>query len=397
MPNPFFTSHGYDGQIHRPDNLKVTKSALKFGPLTVGRGNTVPPMDYGRPGDLILIDNTDVPSTILQNRQLPVSVGLWMKLPLSAPVAPAGNTIAGYPYGTATAGDVLLINGQSVTLSAPYTPAQVATDINAVGIPNIVAQAVADVLVISHATGGAITVTDSVGTATVTLGIYSQESLSQLAYLGTPANGVWMPVGYVAGSGTTSSPAAAQYLTLIADAGLPNARVFTAGTAVTITDGGNTLTVDHDIIGVGGLSDPLVGTDSLLVYNQSSTSIERATVSDVVAAAGGVAATVANQQRNVLLGTAGSYNIGAILPAGAFVRAISLEITSAYSVGTLIDIGDAGLVDRLMTNVANDPLAINTYTTVANVSYIAATQIIATITGAPTAGAARVIVDYIIP
>ena len=397
MPNPFFSSQGYDGQIHRPDNLKVTKSALKFGPLTVGRGNTVPPMDYGRPGDLIIIDSTDVPSTILQTNQTPDSVGFWMKLPLSAPIAPTGNTITGHPYGKATIGDILTINTVLVPLSAPYTPAQAAIDINAVGIPNISAQAVSDALMISNTTGGAIVITDSVGTATVTFGIYSQESLAQLTYLGTPANGVWMPVGYVAGSGSSSSPAAAQYLTLVADAGLPNARVITAGVGVTITDGGNTLTVDQDIIGTPALSDPLVGTDSLLVYNLSATAIERTTVADVVAAAGGVSDSVAIQQRNIILGTAGAYNIGMVMPAGAFIRSVTLDVTAAYSIGTLIDIGDAGLVDRLMTNAVNDPQSINTYDTVANTSYVAATQIIATITGAPITGAARVIVDYIIP
>lgn len=398
MPNPFFNSAGAIDQSHRPDNLKITKSSLKFGPVTVMRGNAVPSMDFGRPGDLILIDSTDIPSTTLQSKLSPDSVGLWMKIPLSASIAPTGHTVVGKPFGHATAGDVLRINGITVGLSSPYTTEQVATDITAANIPNIAAQNIHDTLMITNSTGEAITVVDAIGTASVTLGIYSEISVTEMSYLGKPATGVWMPVGYVATSGVSSSPAAAAYVTMFADAGLPNARVFGAGVGVKVTDGGNTVTVEHDIDGVTATSEPLDGgNDTILFYNQSTSSVEKATIDGLVSGAGVVTESVGLQQRNILLGTANTYNIGPLLPAGSYVRSVSLTIVTPYTSGTLIEIGDAGISDRLMTSGANDAQNVGTYDSVSNLQYAASVQIVATISGAPTAGAAMVIVDYIIP
>ena len=72
MPNPFFSLQGPQGKT-RSDNIKVSRSELLFGPLSITRVNTVPPIDHGRPGDVVIIDDTDNPSAFLQS-SLPVGL-----------------------------------------------------------------------------------------------------------------------------------------------------------------------------------------------------------------------------------------------------------------------------------------------------------------------------------
>lgn len=393
MPtNPFFSLQGPQGKT-RPDNLKFTKSALRFGPLEMTRANTVPPMDFGRPGDVVLVDGTDSPSPQLQSNQTPNSVGMWMKLPLSYASVPTGNLVSGFPAGSSTLGDVIIINGVAVTLNAPNTPIQAVVDILAAAIPNVSAQVLGEALIVSEDTGGTLTISDQTGRGTQTLGIYSQPALSTFN-----PNGAWMPMSFAASSTGPSAPQAASYLTLAADPNLTNERILTPGVGINTVDNGagGTFVVEHDITGAPVLSDPLDPTDEILLYNVSAGQVEKATVASI-GAGGGVLPDEAVQQRTVLLGTGATTNLGLPIPAGATVRRISVQITTAYTAGTTIEVGDTLLVDRLMEATANDPEEVNTFETTSFVQYAVPTQLTVTITGTPTAGLGRVVIDFIEP
>jgi hypothetical protein len=61
------------------DNIRVTKSSLRFGPLTIQRVKEIPPDTFGRIGDIVLVDDTKdarLPSQISQN---PTLVGIFQK------------------------------------------------------------------------------------------------------------------------------------------------------------------------------------------------------------------------------------------------------------------------------------------------------------------------------
>jgi len=87
----------------------------------------------------------------------------------------------------------------------------------------------------------------------------------------------------------------------------------------------------------------------------------------------------------------------AAIPAGAIVLRSRVTITTPYSGGTLIDVGDTGgTADLYFDQADNDPQTANIYETPQETVGVAAT-ITATITGAPVAGAGFVSVEYTIP
>lgn len=85
------------------------------------------------------------------------------------------------------------------------------------------------------------------------------------------------------------------------------------------------------------------------------------------------------------------------IPANSRVTKVTVIVTTAWDTAETIDIGDAGLVGRLMTNTANDPQQPFVFTTELSYLYTGATALNATVTnaGTPTAGAAHVIVEYV--
>jgi len=105
-------------------------------------------------------------------------------------------------------------------------------------------------------------------------------------------------------------------------------------------------------------------------------------------------AGITTGKRTVQITTAGPINIGGILPAGAIVNNVMVHVTSAYSAGTSIEVGDSVTVNSVMPLTKNDPETVGLYDTNPMTEFVAATQLIVTISGAPTTGAARIIVEY---
>lgn len=86
-----------------------------------------------------------------------------------------------------------------------------------------------------------------------------------------------------------------------------------------------------------------------------------------------------------------------VIPAGAVPLYTLVQITTAYTAGTTMKIGEtAGTLDLLMATTDIDPTILGTYeVTNINVNWGAAATARATITGAPVAGAATVEIWYV--
>jgi hypothetical protein len=84
------------------------------------------------------------------------------------------------------------------------------------------------------------------------------------------------------------------------------------------------------------------------------------------------------------------------VPANARVVRAILEVTTPYSVGALISIGRTGSVSLFQSTGDNDPETANTYIVDQDTAFGgSALPVLATITGAPAAGAGVVSVWYV--
>jgi hypothetical protein len=98
------------------------------------------------------------------------------------------------------------------------------------------------------------------------------------------------------------------------------------------------------------------------------------------------------------LGTGASQSSVSTIPANAVIRRCTLNVTTAYSAGTTIAIGQTGTTNLLMATGDNVATAINTYDASLVTAWGAsALQVLATIVGAPSVGVGTVTVDYTLP
>jgi hypothetical protein len=97
---------------------------------------------------------------------------------------------------------------------------------------------------------------------------------------------------------------------------------------------------------------------------------------------------------DIAFGGGATQLIGTI-PAGGRVIKVSIDVTTAFDAAATFVVGDSGLTSRLMIAAANDPQEIMLFSTDLNNLYGSATVVNATMTGAPTVGAGRVIVQFI--
>ena len=67
---------------HFSGTVRTTKDAVRFGPLKLRRFDVIPNDDFGRNGDLVIVDNTaDTSDDIAENR-IPIDVSLCQKIPI---------------------------------------------------------------------------------------------------------------------------------------------------------------------------------------------------------------------------------------------------------------------------------------------------------------------------
>lgn len=101
---------------------------------------------------------------------------------------------------------------------------------------------------------------------------------------------------------------------------------------------------------------------------------------------------------NITFNGGASQALGSI-PAGGRVIKVSVDITTAWDATETIEIGDAGLISRLMVASANDPEQAFIFSTDTNYTYVGATPIIATVSTAngATTGAGSATIQFIQP
>ena len=75
------------------DELRITKSGLRFGPERISRVQTIPPDTLGRNGDIVIVDNTaeSIVDQTIAIRHVPDTVSLCQKIPLT--ITPGDFTI----------------------------------------------------------------------------------------------------------------------------------------------------------------------------------------------------------------------------------------------------------------------------------------------------------------
>lgn len=115
---------------------------------------------------------------------------------------------------------------------------------------------------------------------------------------------------------------------------------------------------------------------------------------DTAIQSGAASGSVKAVKATVDLGATGTTNIGAVLPAGATILRVKVQVTAAGAATALLQVGKTGLVGGYMSDAENDPSGAGMYISETYVVEGAAVQVIATVSGTVTTGSANVIVEY---
>lgn len=126
--------------------------------------------------------------------------------------------------------------------------------------------------------------------------------------------------------------------------------------------------------------------DTTLVTTGAPMSVSTADISSLVAGA----AVLFAQIPIALVNTSST----TVLPAGAVVTDVQLEVDTPYSAGTSISIGSVGSPSLLLGTGDNDPTTADLYVAEQRTPWTAPSAIVVTIAGAPLAGAGFVTVSY---
>lgn len=102
----------------------------------------------------------------------------------------------------------------------------------------------------------------------------------------------------------------------------------------------------------------------------------------------------ASQVIQFALGTATASSVTSI-PIGASILRATLLVTTPYSAGATIEIGSTPVPNLLQATTDNDPQVDDTYDAPQLTNWNAASVVTATVAGAPVAGTATVMVEYV--
>lgn len=91
----------HDPRKYIDESIKVTKTTIEFGPLKIYRVPAVPSNDFGRNGDLAIIDDTTIPMTEVASNVTPVVTDLCQKVG-GVWVCGLGGAGGGPAFGTIT-------------------------------------------------------------------------------------------------------------------------------------------------------------------------------------------------------------------------------------------------------------------------------------------------------
>lgn len=155
--------------------------------------------------------------------------------------------------------------------------------------------------------------------------------------------------------------------------------VNTSGSSITISNANiGSLITNRILTGTG--ADTSLQNDATLLLNYDSVN----TVWRVVGGTGGgvISEVVKSQRANLVFNTVSPLNIGNIVPIGARIHRIIIDVTQAFDGVTesTLTVGDAGDASRFATSADIDLHTIGTYICETYYNYAAATQITGTYT-----------------
>lgn len=111
--------------------------------------------------------------------------------------------------------------------------------------------------------------------------------------------------------------------------------------------------------------------------------------------AGSAAGDVKAVSATFSLAATGTFNIGAVLPAGATILSVKANVTAADTGTGTLSIGKAGGVSAYMTTGENDTQTVGMYLAETMVTEAGSVQVIGTVAGSPAgAGSVKVVVTY---
>lgn len=114
--------------------------------------------------------------------------------------------------------------------------------------------------------------------------------------------------------------------------------------------------------------------------------------------AGGSGASGAEREVRFVTNNAASQSSANSIPANAIVQDVKFSVTTPYSAGATVSIGQTGSTSLLQATTDNNPQIASIYDVEGDVAWGAsALPVLVTIAGAPAAGAGVVIVSYSIP
>jgi hypothetical protein len=104
------------------DNVRITKSGIRFGPLDIRRVAALPSVTEGRIGDIVIVDNSKGSTPTLPINRVPTNVGIFQKTPggISGTWTPVGASPGVF---VATTGDTmtgdLIIDNARIGINEP--------------------------------------------------------------------------------------------------------------------------------------------------------------------------------------------------------------------------------------------------------------------------------------
>lgn len=250
------------------DGIKVTKTTLEFGPLKIYRLPSVPTNDFGRNGDIAIIDDTAVPMIDVASGVTPTVTNLCQKVGgvwvCGLGAVPGYSNVTGGDGGTATAsvsGDSLTINGAGIHVTA----VDAASPLDALNLVLDIADLAAG--------GGVVTLADEL--ALDVAGTTFRYSLTKLV------QDLDMPYG-ITTNGLITRTAADTYASrsiAVSGAGAEDGLAITDGNGVA-----GDPTVGLDITGLPARSDAVDIADRVAVYNVTTGANEYYTVNELAGA-----------------------------------------------------------------------------------------------------------------
>lgn len=101
------------------------------------------------------------------------------------------------------------------------------------------------------------------------------------------------------------------------------------------------------------------------------------------------------QEIRFAIGTGATQNSATTIPNNAIVIEAQLNITTPYSTGTTITVGNSTTANLLMVTTNSAPTAAGFYTVPQDTTFTPAATVQVTVAGAPSAGAGVCIVRYV--